>query len=85
MRPHRFDKPRHLLDGLSPGPERDQEAGDLGRGGLACHHLVHHGACLLPIERGALQQLLDGLRERHGFGYWYAAGVAITSSASSIW
>ena len=84
MRPHRFDKPRHLLHRLAPGPERDQETGNLRRGGLTGHHLVHNGACMLPTERCALQELLDRLRGRHGLGYWYAAGVAITSSASSI-
>ena len=70
MRAHRFDEPGHLLHGLSPGPERDQEAGNLHRGRITGHHLVHHGARLLPTEWRALQQLLDRLRGRHGFGYW---------------
>ena len=49
------------------------------------NHLVHHRACLLPSKGRALEKLFDRLCSRHAFGYWYAAGVAITSSASSIW
>jgi len=75
---------RHLLDRLAFCPKRDQQTGELPGGRLARHHLVHHLVRLVATERRALQKLFDRLRRCHGRGYWYAAGVAITSNASSI-
>ena len=41
VRPHRVDESGHLLDRLPLCPERDQQPGELARGRLARHHLVH--------------------------------------------
>ena len=70
MRPHRLDEAGHLLDGFAPSPQRDQQAGELPRGDLTGHDLVHDVTRLIAAQRGPLEQLLDRLRRRHGRGYW---------------
>ena len=69
MRPHRLDEAGHLLDGFAPGPQRDQQAGELPRGDFTGHDLVHDVTRLIAAQRGPLEQLLDRLRRRHGRGY----------------
>ena len=70
MGPHRLHEARHLVDGFAFGPQGDQESGELARGDLPRHHLVHHVARLVARQRLALEQLLDRVARRHGRGYW---------------
>jgi hypothetical protein len=63
---HRINEAGHLFDSLALGPKGNQDAGDLDRGHLTRHDLVHDSARFLTRERCASEQLFDRL----GRGEW---------------
>ena len=60
---HRPGAAGDLVGRLALHPERDQERGDLGRRGVAGHHLHHRHVRLLAREVAPLDELLDRARD----------------------
>ena len=67
---HRHDHAGELVDGLPAGPQRDQDAADLGRGGDALHDPIHHrarggGVEVVAAEQGFQRVPEDRIRIGH--------------------